>query len=344
LLAEEVGRGRKRNKMLSDDDGPSPSTLLQSSSTVRFRDKIVVVTGGGSGIGKSLAYAFAREGARLVIVDLKDSHNVARDLNSLREDDDNDSTSFHHLAFTCDVTNPRQIRNMIQQVKTKYGKIDIYCSNAGIILPPRDTDTINNSGNNNYHANGSNDDDSIVRHSDSQWTKILQINLQSHIIAFRELLPDWEEDKEGVGKKKGDGIMVLTASAAGLLTQIGDASYGVSKAAVVSLAEHMAITHGSTVQVHCLAPQAVDTPFVDQLLKGETNSNSAMTDGIISPDVVAECTLQAIKGGSFWIFPHRRVQEYVHRKATDHARWLRGMQKLRINLKKNEQQHIVSKL
>ena len=327
--------------MLSDDDGPSPSpSTLQSSSTVRFRDKIVVITGGGSGIGKSLAHAFAREGARLVLVDLKNSHTVARDLNSVRNDFD-DSTSFHHLAFTCDVTNPRQIRHMIQQVKTKYGKINIYCSNAGIILP-RDTNTINNSGNNNYH-HGSNNDDSIARHSDSQWTKILQINLQSHIIAFRELLPDWEIDNGGV-EKKGDGIFVLTASAAGLLTQIGDASYGVSKAAVVSLAEHMAITHGSTVQVHCLAPQAVDTPFiVDQLLNKETtNSNSAMTDGIISPDVVAECTLQAIKDGSFWIFPHRRVKEYVHRKATDHARWLRGMQKLRFNLK-NQQQH-VSKL
>ena len=322
--------------MLSDDDGPSPSpSTLRSSSTVRFRDKIVVVTGGGSGIGKSLAHAFAREGARLVLVDLKNSHTVARDLNSVRDDCDD---SFH-LAFTCDVTNPRQIRHMIQQVKTKYGKIDIYCSNAGIILP-RDTDTINNSGTNNYHANG-NESDSIARHSDSQWTKILQINLLSHIIAFRELLPDWEDKEEGVGKK-GDGIMVLTASAAGLLTQIGDASYGVSKAAVVSLAEHIAITHGSTVQVHCLAPQAVDTPFVDQLLNTETNSNSAMTDGIISPDVVAECTLQAIKDGSFWIFPHRRVKEYVHRKATDHARWLRGMQKLRFNLK-NQQQH-VSKL
>ena len=106
--------------MLSDDDGPSPSpSTLQSSSTVRFRDKIVVVTGGGSGIGKSLAYAFAREGARLVLVDLKGSHTVARDLNSVRNDCD-DSTSFQHLAFTCDVTNPRQIRHMIQEVKTIY--------------------------------------------------------------------------------------------------------------------------------------------------------------------------------------------------------------------------------
>jgi NAD(P)-dependent dehydrogenase (short-subunit alcohol dehydrogenase family) len=310
--------------MLSDD-GPSPST--STPSTARFRDKIVVVTGGGSGIGKSLAHAFAREGARLVLVDLKDSHTMARDLNSSRGDD-----SFH-LAFTCDVTNSRQIRNMIQQVKRKYGRIDIYCSNAGIILP-RDA-------NNNDNGGGDGNDDSIARHSDSQWTKILQINLQSHIIAFRELIPDWEAGG------KGDGIIVITASAAGLLTQIGDASYGVSKAAVVSLAEHMAITHGSKVQVHCLAPQAVDTPFVDQLLKeastakSSSPNNSAMTDGIISPDVVAECTLQAIEDGSFWIFPHRRVKEYVHRKATDHARWLRGMQKLRLNLK--NQQH-VSKL
>jgi len=289
------------------------------SSKNRFRDKIVVVTGGGSGIGKALAHAFAREGARLVVVDLIGSDVVMNDLYYSTRGD----KSFH-LAFTCDVSNSRQIQNMIQQVKRKYGKIDIYCSNAGIMCPPNGT---RSSGTNN---------DNIAMHSDSQWTKVLQTNLQSHIMAARYLIQDWEANK-------GDGTMVITASAAGLLTQIGDASYGVSKAAVVSLAEHMAIAH-SKVKVHCLCPQAVDTPLVDQFIhasSARSSANSAIIDGIISPEVVAECTLQAIEEGSFWVFPHRRVPEYVRRKATDHARWIRGMQKMRLSLQK--QQH-VSKL
>jgi len=306
------------NNASSPSPSLSPSPSPSPSLPKRFRDKIVLITGGGSGIGKALAHAFAREGARLVVVDLIGSHVVRNDLYCSIKDE-----SFH-LAFTCDVTNSRQIRNMIQNVKRKYAKIDIYCSNAGIMCPPNDT---NSSGTN---------DDSITRHSDSQWTKILQTNLQSHIIAARLLLPDWEANK-------GDGIMVITASAAGLLTQIGDASYGVSKAAVVSLAEHMAIAHGK-VQVHCLCPQAVDTPFVDQLIhasSARSSPNSAMIDGIISPEVVAECTLQAIEEGKFWIFPHQQLPEYVLRKATDHARWIRGMQKMRLRL---QNQQYASKL
>jgi short-subunit dehydrogenase len=112
------------------------------------------------------------------------------------------------------------------------------------------------------------------------------------------------------------------------LTQIGDASYGVSKAAAISFAEHMAITH-PTIQVHCLCPQAVDTPFVDPT---KVTLNSAMSDGLVSAEHVAQCTVKAIEEGNFWVFPHSRVPDYVRRKATDHARWLKGMQRLRKRL------------
>lgn len=194
---------------------------------------------------------------------------------------------------------------MIQQVKRQWKRIDIYCSNAGIIFPLSTTDALDN--------------DAVTRHSDDQWTHILKVHVQSHVIALRELLPDWE-----------DGIFVITASAAGLLTQIGDASYGVSKAAAISLAEHIAISH-PTIQVHCLCPQAVDTPLVHL----GPPQNSAMTDGVVTPEVVAECTLQAIRQGSFWIFPHPTVPEYYRRKTSDHSRWIKGMQRLRQRLLQN---------
>jgi NAD(P)-dependent dehydrogenase (short-subunit alcohol dehydrogenase family) len=255
-----------------------------------FRDKIVVVTGGASGIGKALVEAFVRQGAVVAVVDLRGSQAVVQ---SLQE-------PARHMAFTCDVTNEAQVQTMIAQIKQRHGKIDIYCSNAGILFPPDLTN------------------DSVTKCSIAQWSKILQVNLLGHVTALRDLLPDWE-------RGMGEGHFCITASAAGLLTMIGDASYGVSKAAAVSLAEHLAISHPA-VKVHCLCPQAVDTPFI----KGtSSDSNAAMSDGIVSAEYVADCTLSAILRHDFFIFPHTEVPEYVQRKAKDHARWLKGMQKLR---------------
>jgi NAD(P)-dependent dehydrogenase (short-subunit alcohol dehydrogenase family) len=204
------------------------------------------------------------------------------------------------LAFDCDVTDEKKLAKVIDFIKRQHKKIDIYCSNAGIVFPP------------NYH------NDKVTKHSPQEWNKILQVNLLSHLAALRLLLPDWE-----LGK--GDGIFCMTASVAGLLTMVGDASYGVTKAAAVSLAEHLAISHGNVVQVHCLCPQAVDTPFVT----GNDGINAAMTDGVVSPEYVADCTTKAIHKKEFFIFPHPEVETYFARKAKDHARWLKGMQRLR---------------
>lgn len=309
----------------SSNSSPSQPTPPKSRQ-FQFQDKVVVITGGASGIGKALAAVFLRNGARVALVDIRGSHQAADELQKYPCTTTTTTTtttatkSPPPLAFSCDVADATQVRNMIRQVKNKWGRIDIYCSNAGIIYPPTATTTTTTT---------SVPSDHVAKYSDSQWTKILQVNVQSHVIAARELISDWEEGK-------GDGIFVVTASAAGLLTQIGDASYGVSKAAAVSFAEHLAISH-PTIQVHCLCPQAVDTPFVDVVIGGGGKSgqqNSAMTDGMVSPEYVAECTLQAIirQRSAFWIFPHPRVPEYYRRKVTDHARWLKGMQRLRNRL------------
>jgi NAD(P)-dependent dehydrogenase (short-subunit alcohol dehydrogenase family) len=262
-----------------------------------LQDKVVVITGGGSGIGAALARAFDHARAIVVVADLRGSETVAKSLNQKR------AKQFSN-SFTCDVTNRQQVQRMIQQVKQEHGRIDIYCSNAGIILDPE-----------NLH------DDFVSKYADDKWSRILQVNVQSHVIAARELIPDWE-------KGIGDGCFVVTASAAGLLTMIGNFSYGVSKAAAVSFAEHVAIAHPK-VQVHCLCPQAVDTPFTPQI---KTSANSAMTDGVVSAELVAACTLKAISDGDFWILPHPQVQKYAERKALDHKRWLNGMKSLRNKL------------
>jgi len=257
-----------------------------------FANKIVVVTGGASGIGRALCIAFAKAGACVVVTDIKGTRAVQQEL----------SFPERHLVIECDVTKPNDVSAMIQSVKHRYHKIDIYCSNAGIMVPSNP------------------EDDSCTKHSLHDWQKIFQVNVFSHVIALRELKEEWESGL-------GDGHFCVTASAAALLTMVGDASYGVSKAAVLSFCEHVAISH-PRIHVHCLCPQAVDTP----LIKVSKDQNAAMTDGVLSPEQVANMTLLGIQKNDFFIFPHTRVPTYFLRKAQDHARWLKGMQRLRNTL------------
>jgi len=112
-----------------------------------------------------------------------------------------------------------------------------------------------------------------------------------------------------------------------------DASYGVSKAAAVSLAEHLAIIHHPSIRVLCLCPMAVDTPFMGDSI-GDAPLNSAVLDGIVTAGHVADCTLDAILDEeAFWIFPHKKVPTYIQIKANQHSRWLQGMQRMRQRLR-----------
>lgn len=281
------------------------SLRIMPSSVYSFANKVVVITGGASGIGLALAQSLATKGSRIAVLDRSSlCSSVAQSL-----------FGHSHRAYLCDVTNAPQMEQTIRKIKNEMGPIDIYVSNAGIIST--DGDPLN---------------DAVSRFSDQQWRRIFDVNVLSHVIATRILLPDWER---GIG----DAIFIVTASAAGLLAQIGDTSYGVTKAAAVSFAEHTAITHPK-LQVHCLCPQAVDTPFIRPLSR--TNApQSAATDGIITAEYCAKCTVEAIvkgrKGNNFLILPHATVSQYSVRKAQDPDRWLKGMQRLRIGLQRKYQ-------
>ena len=273
----------------------------------RFQNKVICITGGASGIGKALAEAFSEEGAHVVIVDLRGHFAVAEKLGA--------------MAVTCDVTDAAQVRKMIQAVRQRWGRIDIYFSNAGIMIPPTADAT----------------KDHVAKYSDDQWTRVLNINLQSHVIAARELITTDDDPWDG-------GIFVVKASAAGVLAIPEDASYGVSKAAAVSFAEHLAIIHPN-IRVLCLCPMAVDTPFIGDSI-GAAPLNSAVLDGIVSPDYVAGCVIDAIDDKeAFWIFPHKKVPKYIQIKANHHARWLKGMQRMRQRLlMQGNEQKLQSKL
>jgi len=196
------------------------------------------------------------------------------------------------IAVKANVGNEKDIINLIEKADEHVGGIDIFCSNAGIGGVP-----------------------GFFEVEASDWQNIWDVNVQSHIFAAKHVLPQMIE--------RGEGYLVNTSSAAGLLTQLGAAGYSVTKAAAVSFAEWVKITYGEKgIGVSCLCPQAVRTAMTAQ------GPGVAGVDGMMEPDVVAQEVLKCIEEEKFLVLPHREVAEYVSRKGNDRDRWISGMQRL----------------
>jgi len=196
------------------------------------------------------------------------------------------------LAVKVNVANEDEVISLIAKANKFSGGIDIFCSNAGIIGIPGVFDT-----------------------TTEDWQNIWEINVLSHIHAAKHVLPQMLE--------RGEGYLMNTASAAGLLTQIGASGYAVTKAAAVSFAEWIKITYGHKgIGVSCLCPQAVKTPMIAQ------GAGVAGVDGLMEPEEVAADVIEAIKEERFLVTPHTEVLEYVARKGNDRDRWIKGMQRL----------------
>jgi NAD(P)-dependent dehydrogenase (short-subunit alcohol dehydrogenase family) len=197
------------------------------------------------------------------------------------------------VAVPCDVTDAAQIAALVDQAEKVCGPIDLFCSNAGVIA-----------------IGGENA-------SDAEWQLSIDVNVMAHVYAARVLVPRMIE--------RGGGYLLQTASAAGLLTQIGSAPYSVTKHAALAFAEWLAITYGDAgIKVSVLAPQAVRTAMT----AGVENGGVAGVDGMLEPDDVADAVIAGLASESFLILPHPEVLEYFRRKASDYERWLNGMRRL----------------
>jgi NAD(P)-dependent dehydrogenase (short-subunit alcohol dehydrogenase family) len=243
------------------------------------RGKVIVVTGGASGIGRALCRRFAKESAKVVVSDVneKGARVVADEING--------------LAVKCDVRKEDEIIDLVRQTEHKIGPVDVFCSNAGIMVP------------------GS------VDASNEDWQRIWEINVMAHVYAARAVIPGMIE--------RGGGYFISTASAAGLLSQIGSAPYSVTKHAAVGLAENLAITYGDLgIKVSVICPQAVRTEMT------ATGPGVAGVDGMIEPEQVADDVMKAMAEEKFLILPHPEVKVYMERKVADYDRWLTGMRRL----------------
>jgi len=195
-------------------------------------------------------------------------------------------------GFSTDVSKEGEIVSLIQAVETEEGPIDLFCSNAGIGI-----------------GGG-------AEAADAGWTRIWEINVMAHVWAARALVP--------LMTARGGGYLLNTASAAGLLSQIGSAPYAVTKHAAVGLAEWLAITHGDQgIRVSVLCPQAVRTAMT-----AGNPDGVASIDGMMEPEEVADACVAAIATEQFLILPHPEVLDYMRRKTGDYDRWIGGMRKL----------------
>lgn len=257
---------------------------------MKIRDKVVVVTGAASGIGKALAARFAQEGARgVVCADLNesDARTVAAGIGG--------------LGMRCDVGQENDINALVVATMEKFGAVDIFCSNAGII------------GRHGLEA------------SLKEWHRTMDVNFMAHVLAAKAVVP--------LMLKQGGGYIVATASAAGLLMSAESATYTVSKHAAVAFAEWLAVNYGDRgVRVSCLCPQGVRTPM---LLGPTGDRKSFLLQGSVSAEEVAGKVMEAIEAERFLILPHPEVAEYEQRKAADRDRWLAGMRRLRATIAKD---------
>jgi NAD(P)-dependent dehydrogenase (short-subunit alcohol dehydrogenase family) len=202
------------------------------------------------------------------------------------------------LAIPTNVAIGEEVERLVQQVSSTYGHIDLFCSNAGIAI------------------------EGGPEAPDSAWQRIWDINVMAHIYAARAVLPSMLE--------RGEGYLLQTVSAAGLLTSIGSAPYAVTKHAALGFAEWLSITYGDAgIKVSALCPQGVRT---NMLLNALGSGSSFLVEGAIEPEQVAECVVAGLAEERFLMLPHPEVAEYFRRKATDYDRWLKGMRRLQASV------------
>jgi NAD(P)-dependent dehydrogenase (short-subunit alcohol dehydrogenase family) len=267
---------------------------------MELNDKVAVVTGGASGIGRALALRFGEEGARGVVVGDLDGDGAVAVAAQMGEG--------RAVAVAGDVATEAGVDELVGAAEGTFGRVDLFCANAGVAV-------------------------GADLGAPEEWDLSFAVNIDAHILAARRLLPGWLE--------RGEGYFLTTASAAGLLTQIGSAPYAVTKHAAVGFAEWLSVTYGDRgVRVSCLCPMGVDTPLLREGLDSPEADGAALgprvvrsAGDLLQPEQVADEVVDALAEERFLVLPHPEVLTFFRRKGDDYDRWLAGMRRLQRSMR-----------
>ncbi|CAH0141930.1 SDR family oxidoreductase [Rhodococcoides fascians] len=273
---------------------------------MKVAGKVAIVTGGGGGIGGAIAARLTEHGARVVVSDVDES--TARSVVDAIERDRPGTA----VAAAADASDIGDIERLIAVAEESFGPVDLYFANAGISGAPG------------------------LDASEQDWDLSFDVNVRAHIRAAQLLVPGWLE--------RGEGYFVSTASAAGLLTQIGSATYATTKHAAVGFAEWLNVTYGNRgIRASCLCPMGVNTKLLYEGRESGDALGAAATAAVLSagavlePLDVADVVLDAMDREQFLILPHENVLDMYRNKGADYDRWLRGMRRYQDSLLDNQQ-------
>ncbi|SRR5579875_46797 len=264
---------------------------------MELQGKVAVVTGGASGIGRALCQRFAAAGARAVVVADLDAPGAE----AVAADLSRHGT--RGIPVRADVSLPPDIAAMVEVAEREGGPIDLLCCNAGIAI-----------------GGG-------PETPDEDWQRIWEVNVMAHVRAVRAVLPAMLD--------RGHGYLLHTASAAGLLTNLGAAPYTVTKHAVVALAEWLSVTYADAgIKVSCLCPQGVNTPMLRDALASQGIAGAAVraAGDVLEPEQVAEATVAGLRDERFLILPHPQVADLMVRRAAQMGPWLDSLRRLQARL------------
>jgi NAD(P)-dependent dehydrogenase (short-subunit alcohol dehydrogenase family) len=259
---------------------------------MQLAGKVALVTGAARGIGRALCRELVRRGATgIVVADLDGAMAEAT------------AAELGGLGLQCDVADPDSVRKVVDAAVARYGRIDVLVSNAGLGVKALDLDN-------------------ALSAADSDWQRMWSVHVMAHVHACRAVLPGMLE--------RGSGYLASVASAAGLLSQVGDTAYSVTKHAAVGLAESLAITYGDRgIGVSVVCPQYVATAMTG--LDEKTPEGSL--PGVLTVEQAAAAIADGIEQDRFLILTHPEVLGFFQNKANDYGRWIAGMRRVRERLR-----------
>lgn len=267
-------------------------TAAPAAASMDITGKVAFITGAGQGIGRAVARALVARGAGGVVV--VDRNGAAAE--SL-------AAELGGLGLQCDVADGTALAAAVTMAEERLGRIDILISNAGF-------------------ASGKLNLDDALAVPDAVWARMWEVHVMAHVHACRVVLPGM--------LARGSGALVNVASAAGLLSQVGDTPYSVTKHAAVGLAESLAITYGDRgIDVSVVCPQYVATAIVGM----DEQHGPGSVPGVLSVEQAAAAIVDGIVARRFMILTHPEVLGYLQRKADDPDRWLTSMRRLRDGLR-----------